>query len=79
MVLSGNTQQFKTHTGSKTPLLGDVPLLNLFFSSNVTKNHREEFVIVVTPQPVFPTAATGQPFGEQHKGLLQDKDKALKD
>jgi pilus assembly protein CpaC len=79
MVVSGNTQQFKQNTRSKTPLLGDVPLINLFFSSNLTKNHQEEFVIVVTPRPVFPSAATGTPFGEQHKELLQDKDKPTKD
>jgi pilus assembly protein CpaC len=79
MVVSGNTQQFKNNTRSKTPLLGDVPLINLFFSSNLTKNHQEEFVIVVTPRPIFPSAATGAPFGEQHKQLLQDKDKTTKD
>ena len=74
MVLSGNTQRTKNHKNSKTPLLGDVPLINLFFSSDITKDHQEEFVIVVTPQPVFPTVSTGPAFGEKHKQLLQDKD-----
>jgi len=79
MVMSGMTQTIANRTGSKTPILGDVPLVNLFFSNKTTKNHSDEFVIVVTPQPVFPSAATGSPFGETHKALLQDKDKALKE
>jgi len=79
MVMSGMTQTIAVRSGSKTPLLGDVPLVNLFFSNKTTKNHRDEFVIVVTPQPIFPSASTGSPFGESHKALLQDKDKALKE
>ena len=79
MVLSGMTQTMASSSSSKTPLLGDVPLMNLFFSNKTGDHSRNEFVIVVTPQPVFPTAATGTPFGEQHKELLQDKDKDTKD
>ena len=74
MVLSGMVQTMSKSNSSKTPLLGDVPLVNLFFSNKTADKSRKEFVIVVTPQPVFPVAATGTPFGEQHKELLQDKD-----
>ena len=75
MVLSGMIQQIANSNSSKTPLLGDVPLLSLFFSNKTSDKQRNEFVIVVTPQPIFPTEASGQPFGEQHEQLLQDKDK----
>jgi Flp pilus assembly secretin CpaC len=75
MVISGMTQKLANSASSKTPLLGDIPLLNLFFSNKTSDKQRNEFVIVVTPQPVFPTAAVGSPFGEQHKDLLQNKDK----
>ena len=72
MILSGMVQQIVNSNSSKTPLLGDVPLLSLFFSNKTSDKSRNEFVIVVTPQPVFPTAATDQPYGEQHGQLLHD-------
>ena len=78
MVISGMTQTISTGSSSKTPLLGDVPLLELFFSNKTSDKERHEFVIVVTPRPVFPTEATGPAFGEQHKELIQDKDKNTK-
>ncbi len=74
MILSGMVQKIANSNSSKTPVMGDVPLLSLFFSNKTSDKQRKEFVIVVTPQPVFPAAAAGQPFGEQHKQLLQDKD-----
>ena len=66
MVLSGIVQQLTTTNNSKTPLLGDVPLLNLFFSEKTADDARNEFVIVVTPQPVFPTQSTDRPFSTEH-------------
>jgi pilus assembly protein CpaC len=75
MVVSGLTQKLANYNSSKTPLLGDVPILNLFFSNKTSDKQRNEYVIIVTPQPIFPTAATGLPFGEQHKDMLQNKDK----
>src|SRR5665213_1496669 len=79
MVISGMTQTISTGNSSKTPLLGDVPILELFFSNKTSDKERHEFVIVVTPQPVFPTEATGAPLGEQHKQLLQDSGKDSKE
>ncbi len=49
----------------------DVPLLDLFFANKNSQDNKDEFVILVTPQPVFPTAAGGKPFGEQHTQLMQ--------
>ena len=74
MVISGYAQTSANKNHNGTPLLGDVPLLNLFFSENTSDNARTEFVIVVTPRPVFPTEATGPAFGEQHGDLLQNSD-----
>lgn len=79
MVLSGMVQKISNSNSSKAPLLGDVPLLSLFFSNKTADNQRKEFVIVVTPQPLLPAAAAGGPLGEQHKQLLQNKDKDSKD
>jgi len=79
MVISGMTQTISSGSSSKTPLLGDVPILELFFSNKTSDKARHEFVIVVTPRPVFPTEATGTPLGEQHKQLLQDAGKDSKE
>ena len=78
MVISGSTQTKQTSSSSKTPGLGDVPLLGLFFGNKNSNKTQDEFVIVVTPRPVFPAVATGPAFGETHKELLDDKDKDLK-
>jgi pilus assembly protein CpaC len=69
MVLSGVVQQISSGSGDKAPILGDVPLLNLFFSNKTTSKRHDEFVILVTPQPIFPTR-TGEPsYGRAHGGL----------
>ena len=72
MVLSGIVQQQSSYAKNGTPYLRTVPLLDLFFSNKVSDKSRDEFVILVTPQPVFPTAAGGQPFGEQHSHLISE-------
>jgi type II secretory pathway component GspD/PulD (secretin) len=75
MVLSGMVQHIANKTGSKTPLLGDIPLVDLFFSNKTSDRQRKEFVIIVTPRPEFPTPATGQPYSEQHQNLIQGGDR----
>jgi type II secretory pathway component GspD/PulD (secretin) len=72
MVLSGFNQQISTSTGSKTPILGDVPLLSLFFSNKSSDTQTNQFIILVTPRPIFPSVATGPAFSEENKQLLQD-------
>jgi pilus assembly protein CpaC len=71
MVISGIVQEISNHNKTGAPLLRDIPLLDLFFANKTSNKSRDEFVILVTPQPVYPTAAGGQPFGEQHTQLLQ--------
>ena len=76
MVLSGITQKQQARsTADKTPVLGDVPLLNLFFSNKQSSRQQSEYVIVLTPRPLVAAPATGAPFSEQNKQLLNDKDK----
>jgi type II secretory pathway component GspD/PulD (secretin) len=71
MILSGMVQQISNYSKNGAPLLRDIPLLDLFFGNKSSNKDRDEFVILVTPQPVFPTAAGGQPFGQQHAALMQ--------
>jgi pilus assembly protein CpaC len=74
MVLSGMVQQMSSSSNSKTPILGDVPLLNLFFSNKTADRSQNEFVIVVTPRPVFPTESGEKSFSDDRQHLLQGKD-----
>jgi pilus assembly protein CpaC len=79
IVLSGLVQQMASHFKDKAPLLGDIPLLSLFFSEKQSDNSKKELLVVITPRPVFPQAATGESFSEQQKALLDgttgDKDR----
>ena len=75
MVMSGMTQLLASRSNDRTPLIGDVPLIDLFFSNKTANKDKKEFAIIVTPQPVFPTMAAGKPLGEQHKQLMGEKDK----
>jgi pilus assembly protein CpaC len=74
VVLSGMVQKMNNSNSSKAPVLGDVPLVSLFFSNRQSDKSRNEFVIVVTPQPVFPAVASSAPFSDVHKATLQNKD-----
>jgi Flp pilus assembly secretin CpaC len=71
MVISGNVQNISTYNKNGAPVVRDIPLLDLFFANKTSQSTRDEFVILVTPQPVFPAPAGGKPFGEQHTQLLQ--------
>jgi len=70
MVISGMVQEISNNNKTGAPLLRDIPLLDLFFANKTSNKSRDEFVILVTPQPVLPTTAGGQPFGTQHMQLL---------
>jgi pilus assembly protein CpaC len=73
MVISGINHEIDSSNSSKTPILGDVPLLSLFFSNKTSDKTSNQFVILVTPRPEFPSAPTGGPYSEQSEKLLQTK------
>ncbi|MDR3457086.1 MAG: pilus assembly protein N-terminal domain-containing protein [Verrucomicrobiae bacterium] len=75
MVMSGMTQLLASKSNDRTPLIGDVPLIDLFFSNKTANKDKKEFAIIVTPQPVFPKVATGLPLGEQHQKMMDEKNK----
>ncbi|MCP5396016.1 MAG: secretion protein [Sphingomonadaceae bacterium] len=60
LVLSGLTETVDDKTFSKTPVLGDIPLVgNLFSETNLTQR-RDAVLVLVTPSR--PTALPGRPF-----------------
>jgi type II secretory pathway component GspD/PulD (secretin) len=72
VVLSGFEQALHKTDNDKTPLLGDIPLLNLLFANkNKSKAHKEA-VLLLTTRPSFPEAATGPAFSTQSKSILSD-------
>ena len=73
VVLSGLVQAIGLNSKEKTPGIGDIPLLNLFFSEKSSSKKKKEVVVVLTPKPVFPRADSSQPFGEERRKLLDDK------
>ena len=49
IVLGGVFREEATATESKTPILGDIPLLNLLFKRTATDTKRTELLIFITP------------------------------
>jgi pilus assembly protein CpaC len=70
IVLSGLVQALSSGSKEKTPVVGDIPLLNLFFSEKTSSKNKKEVLVVLTPRLVLPDAATGPAFGEERKKLL---------
>lgn len=50
LVIGGLKQTEVTKTTHKFPILGDIPLLNVFFSHKTTESHDRDLVIAVSPQ-----------------------------
>jgi pilus assembly protein CpaC len=71
VVLSGFAQALGTGNSDKTPILGDIPLLNLLFSSKSKSKSHKEAVLLLTPRPACsPQAATGPAYSTQSKNIL---------
>ena len=70
IVLSGLVQTLASRFKEKTPLLGDIPLLNLFFSEKSSSKQTKELVVLITPVPVFPQPAVARPTSQQTQELL---------
>lgn len=50
LILTGIIQQQDRNVTTKTPILGDIPLLNLLFRSTRKERERSEIVVLLTPQ-----------------------------
>ncbi|MFH0827368.1 MAG: secretin N-terminal domain-containing protein [Candidatus Omnitrophota bacterium] len=49
IIIGGLKKDEKIKTVKKIPLLGDIPLLGMFFRSTIDENNRTELVILLTP------------------------------
>ena len=50
LILTGIIQETERTITIKTPILGDIPILNLLFRNRRKQNDRNEIVVLVTPQ-----------------------------
>ncbi len=53
IVLGGLIQEIKDHTITKTPILGDIPLLGELFKSRSEKTTKSELIIYITPHVFY--------------------------
>lgn len=78
IIISGLAQSLQTYFKEKTPLLGSIPLLNLFFSESSKKMDNKELVVVLIPHAVLPQAAKQGALSDDGKKLFEHKDEQLK-
>ena len=52
LVIGGLKQTERTKTVRKVPLLGEIPLLNMFFSNTITQSVDRELMVVVSPETI---------------------------
>jgi type II secretory pathway component GspD/PulD (secretin) len=72
VVISGFDQALRSANNDKTPIMGDIPLLNLLFAGKSKSKTHKEAVLLLTTRPAFPEAATGPAFSAQSKSILND-------
>ncbi len=73
IMLSGLVQSLATQFKEKTPLLGDIPLLSMFFSNKQKSVESRELIVLISPKPVFPQADTSPAFSKEREHLLKEK------
>lgn len=71
VVLSGLIQTLVNHFNEKTPVLGDIPLLSLFFSQKSARQSKKELVALLIPRPVYPQPSSDAPYSDEGKTLAE--------
>jgi type II secretory pathway component GspD/PulD (secretin) len=73
VVLSGFAEALRRADSDKSPILGDIPLLNLLFGSKSKSKRHKDAILLLTPRPSSsPERATGPAFSSQSKTILND-------
>jgi pilus assembly protein CpaC len=72
VVLSGFAQALGTDSADKTPVLNDIPLLNLLFASKSRSKTHKDAVLLLTPRPTSTETAIGPAFSARNKSILED-------
>ncbi|TAM10659.1 MAG: type IV pilus secretin PilQ [Nevskiaceae bacterium] len=61
VVLGGIYQDTKSHSVSKVPLLGDIPILGALFRFTENQNNRAELLVFITPRIINQALTLGTP------------------
>jgi general secretion pathway protein D len=77
IILGGMIKNTKTRGRSKIPILGDIPLLGVFFRSSSSDDKREEVVVFITPR-VLDTPEEIREESERRKQASSGKDMWVK-
>jgi type II secretory pathway component GspD/PulD (secretin) len=62
IILTGLFQKLTTRLGNRTPLLGYIPLVDMFFSQRDKKGSQKELVALLTQSTILPRPSTVVPF-----------------
>ncbi len=73
IMLSGLVQSLATQFKEKTPLLGDIPILSMFFSNKAKQTETRELIVLITPKPVYPQTDTAPALSTEREHLLKEK------
>jgi Flp pilus assembly secretin CpaC len=73
VVLSGFAQALGSANTDKSPILGDIPLLNLLFGSKSKSKAHKDAILLLTPRPSsVPEPASGPAFSATGKSILDE-------
>lgn len=73
IVLGGLVGTDKTKSRTKVPLLGDIPLLGVFFRSDSRTDNRTELVVLITPYVLMTPEEARQETVRLHKHSMSSK------
>jgi hypothetical protein len=68
IILTGLFQKLTTRLGNRTPLLGYIPLVDMFFSQRDKKGSQKELVALLTQSTILPRPSTVVPFSTSGPG-----------
>ena len=71
ILISGLSQSLETQFKEKTPLLGDIPILKIFFSEKGKTRTSRDLVVVITPRPMFPVDMGGESYSKERQNLIE--------
>ncbi len=73
LVISGLTEKASTAARSRTPVLGDVPLVQYLFNEGLTEEKQNAVLIVLTPRPAEAQGDTASLDANNLPGELRDR------
>ena len=81
LILTGVISNDESKTVTKTPLLGDIPILGRLFKSTAGSNQKSELIILVTPKIIDDSYSEDSkkvgiefnPTSEESKSFIEDR------